>query len=97
MSIISYEPAFFFPPPWQNLATQKEKATMTTVELKPISKQSEDTLGMQVDKKTPSQKGKLCIAVHYMKQACTLAHWVSGVFSPGMFSPGLTKQWLHHF
>lgn len=50
------------------------------MELKPISKQSEDTQGIQVDKKTPSHKGKLCIAVHYMKQACTPAHWVSGVF-----------------
>lgn len=82
MSIIFYEPAFFSPPPPEkNLATQKENGTMTTVELKPISKQSEDTQGIQVDKKTPSQKGKLCIAVHRMKQACTPAHWVSGVFS----------------
>lgn len=65
---------FFSPPPRKKLATQKENGTMTTVELKPISKQSEDTQGIQVDKKTPSQKGKLCIAVHYMKQACTPAH-----------------------
>lgn len=57
---------------------------MSTVELKPISKQSEDTLDMQVDKKTPSQKGKLCKAGHYTKQACTPAHWVSGVFSSVM-------------
>lgn len=86
MSIIFYEPAFFLSPrpPEKTLATQKENGTMTTVELKPISKQSEDTQGIQVDKKTPSQKGKLCIAVHHMKQACTPAHWVSGVFSSVM-------------
>lgn len=68
MPIIFYESAFFsFFSPCQKLATQKEKVTMSTVELKPISKKSEDTLDMQVDKKTPSQKGKLCIAGHYTK------------------------------
>lgn len=70
MNLLFFSP----PPPKKTLATQKENGTMTTVELKPISKQSEDTQGIQVDKKTPSQKGKLYIAVRCMKQACTPAH-----------------------
>ncbi|XP_075827113.1 sodium-dependent phosphate transport protein 4 isoform X1 [Microtus pennsylvanicus] len=62
----------------ERLATQKEKATMSTVELKPISKQSEDTLDMQVDKKTPSQKVPSLCAIRY--GIALLAHFANFTF-----------------
>lgn len=44
----------------------------TEVELKPVSEQSEYVLGMQVDKKTRPQKGKLWIAACPLTSRCIL-------------------------